>query len=66
MARKMAGYGIKVKTDTGRWVWLTGEGTAVQKTAKGVLKFDSEASAQINCNILARNNPHATLEVRKF
>lgn len=62
----MAGYGIKVQTDTGRYVWVTATGTHVQRTAKGVLKFDSEASANINRNILALSNPHATLIVKKF
>jgi hypothetical protein len=62
----MAGYGIKVETDTGRFVWLTDTGTHVQKTAKGVWKFDSEASANINRNILAKANPHANLIVKKF
>lgn len=62
----MAGYGIKVETDTGRFVWVTDTGTHVQKNAKGVLKFDSEASATINRNILARNNPHANLIVVKL
>lgn len=62
----MAGYGIKVQTDTGRYVWVTATGTHVQKTAKGVLKFDSEASATVNRNVLARANPHATLIVKKL
>lgn len=62
----MAGYGIKVQTDTGRFVWLTEDGTAVFRTAKGVLKFDSEAGAEMTRAGLAKLNPHATLIVKKF
>ena len=62
----MSGYGIKVQTDTGHWLWLTETGTAKVKTAKGVMRFDSKASADMNRNILARANPHATLIVKKL
>jgi len=62
----MAGYGIKVQTNTGRYVWVTATGTHVQRTAAGVLKFDSEASATMNRNILAYANPTAILIVKKF
>lgn len=62
----MAGYGIKVETDTGHWLWLTETGTAQFKTSKGVMKFESEAGAEMHRNILAKNNPHATLIVEKF
>lgn len=62
----MAGYGIKVKTDTGRWVWLTADGMAVFRTAKGVLRYDSETGAEMDRNLLAAENPHAELIVKKF
>jgi DNA topoisomerase VI subunit B len=62
----MSGYGIKVQTDTGRYVWLTETGTHVQKTAKGVMKFESEAGAEMYLGGLMLANPHATLVVKKF
>jgi hypothetical protein len=62
----MTGYGIKVETDTGHLVWLTHTGTAKAKTAKDVMRFDSEAGAEMERNMLARNNPHAKLVVAKF
>lgn len=62
----MSGFGIKVKTDTGRWVWLTEAGTAVFRTAKGVLRYDSETGAEMDRDRLARQNPHAELIVKKF
>lgn len=62
----MAGYGIKVKTDTGRFVWVTETGTHVFRTAKGVLRFDSEAGAEMTRSGLAKLNAHATLIVKKF
>jgi hypothetical protein len=62
----MSGYGIKVQTDTGRYVWLTETGTHVQKTAKGVIKFESEAGAEMHRSGLAKANPHVTLIVKKF
>lgn len=62
----MAGYGIKVQTDTGHWVWLTETGTARAKNAKGVIKFDSEDGAYMYRNMLARTNPNASLKVEPF
>lgn len=62
----MTGYGIKVETDTGHWLWLTDTGTAKVKTAKGVWKFESEAGAEMHRSGLARVNPHATLIVKKL
>jgi hypothetical protein len=62
----MSGYGIKVETDTGHFVWLTETGTAKVKNAKGVIKFDSEAGANMHRNSLARNNTHANLIVVKL
>lgn len=62
----MAGYGIKVQTDTGRFVWLTDTGTNAFRTAKGVLKFDSEAGAEMTRAGLEKLNPHVTLIVKKF
>lgn len=62
----MAGYGIKVETDTGRYVWLIETGTHVQKTAKGVMRFESEDGAEMTRAGLAKLNPHATLIVKKF
>lgn len=62
----MSGYGIKVMTDTGRFVWVTETGTHVLRTAKGVIKFDSEVGAYMYRNSLAANNPHVTLIVKKF
>ena len=60
----MSGYGIKVETDTGRKVWLTEDGTTTVKTK--AMRFDSEAGATMHRNILARQNPHATLTVHKL
>jgi len=62
----MSGYGIKVETDTGHFLWLTETGTAKVKTAKGVIKFDSEVAAMMYRNTMAVNNPHANLIVKKF
>jgi len=62
----MAGYGIKVQTDTGRWVWVTETGTHIQKTAKGVMKFDSETGAEMYRTGLEFRNPHVTLKTVKF
>ena len=62
----MSGYGIKVETDTGHFLWLTETGTAKVKTAKGVMRFESEAGAEMERSGLAKLNPHATLVVKKF
>lgn len=62
----MAGYGIKVETDTGRFVWVTESGTHVQKTAKGVWKFDSEAGAEMTRSTMATLNPNVNFIVKKF
>jgi hypothetical protein len=62
----MAGYGIKVQTDTGRFVWLTENGTVVFRTAKGVMRFESEAGAEMHRSGLEKLNPHVTLKVQKF
>lgn len=62
----MSGYGIKVQTDTGHWLWLTETGTSRVKTAKGVMKFESEAGAEMERSGLAKLNPHATLVIKKF
>jgi hypothetical protein len=62
----MAGYGIKVQTDTGRFVWLTDTGTHVLRTAKGVLRFDSETGAEMYRSGLEKQNPHVTFIVKKF
>ena len=64
MAKIIPGYGIKVETDTGHFVWLTEKGTT--KVKAQAMKFDSEAGATIYHNTLARNNPHANLIVEKF
>lgn len=62
----MRGYGIKVQTDTGHWLWLTETGTAKVKTAKGVMKFESGTGATMEKNRLARTNPHAEFKVEKL
>ncbi len=62
----MAGYGVKVQTDTGRFVWLTETGTNAFRTAKGVIRFDSETGAEMYRSGLAKQNPHATFIVKKF
>lgn len=64
MVKKMAGYGVKVETDTGHFVWVTEDGTSPQK-AKAI-RFDSQHGAEMYRNILAKNNPHANLIVEKF
>ena len=61
---KIAGYGIKVETDTGRFVWLTEKGTTT--VASSAMKFESEDGANIYRNMLARNNPHANLITQKL
>lgn len=60
----MAGYGVKVQTDTGHFVWLTETGTSAQKSK--AMKFQSESGADMYRARLAVNNPHATLIVAKF
>lgn len=60
----MTGYGIKVETDTGHFVWLTDTGTTTVKAK--AMKFDSEMGAEMDRNMLARNNPHANLIVTKL
>ena len=62
----MAGYGIKVETDTGHFVWLTETGTTKSKSNKNIMKFDSETGAEMYRNILAKNNTHANLIVVKL
>lgn len=64
MAKVMAGYGVKVETDTGHFVWVTEEGTSAQKAR--ALRFDSQHGAEMYRNTLAKNNPHANLIVEKF
>jgi hypothetical protein len=64
MAKIMAGYGVKVETDTGHFVWLTEKGTTTVKAR--AMTFDSEAGATMYRNTLAKNNPHANLIVEKF
>lgn len=59
-----AGYGIRVQTDTGHFVWLTKDGTSAQKNK--ALPYDSKKGAEMDMNILAKNNPHAVFEVKKF
>ena len=61
---KLAGYGIKVETDTGHFVWLTEKGTS--RMNYHAMKFDSEAGAEMYRNQLAANNPHANLIVQKL
>lgn len=60
----MAGYGIKVETDTGHFVWLTDTGTSTVK-AKAI-KFDSEAGAEMTRSMLAAINKDANLIVVKL
>jgi hypothetical protein len=62
----MSGYGIKVQTDTGHWVWITKTGTARTKTAAGVLRFESETSADGVCDLWSATNPDASLKVVTF
>lgn len=64
MAKIMAGYGVKVQTDTGHFVWVTEKGTSSQKAK--ALRFDSEHGADMYRNRLAANNPTVTLIVKKF
>lgn len=60
----MAGYGIKVETDTGHFVWLTDTGTSTVK-AKAI-KFDSETGAEMTRSMLAAINKDANLIVVKL
>lgn len=62
----MSGFGIKVQTDTGHWLWLTETGTARTRNAKGVIKFESEMGADMYLGSLMLANPHATLKLQKF
>jgi hypothetical protein len=64
MAKTMAGYGIKVETDTGHFVWVTENGTSSQKSK--ALRFDSTYGAEMYRDNLAKNNPDANLIVEKF
>jgi hypothetical protein len=64
MVKAMAGYGVKVETDTGHFVWVTEEGTSAQKSK--ALRFDSQHGAEMYRSSLERNNPDATLIVEKF
>lgn len=63
-AKTMAGYGIKVETDTGHKVWLTEGGTSTRRDQ--ALRFDSKAGAHMYRNQLAKTNAHAVLTVEKF
>ena len=60
----MAGYGIKVETDTGHMVWITETGTTSTKTR--AMRFDSELGACIYRDLLDQNNPTANLVVVKL
>jgi hypothetical protein len=60
----MAGYGVKVQTDTGHFIWLTETGTT--KVKSKAMKFDSETGAEMYRSRLASDNPHATLTVAKL
>lgn len=64
MAKTMAGYGVKVETDTGHFVWVTEDGTSAQKAK--ALRFDSQHGAEMYRSNLAKNNPDANLIVEKF
>lgn len=64
MAKVIAGYGIKVMTDTGSYVWLTEEGTHRQNTK--AMRFDSEDGAEMYRNMLTRKNPGAVLITKKL
>jgi len=60
----MAGYGIKVETDTGHFVWLTETATTTVKAK--AMRFDSEHGAEMHRASIAKNNPHANLITAKF
>lgn len=60
----IAGYGIKVETDTGHFVWLTEDSTTTQRTK--AMRFESEAGAEMTLNMLKRKNPHVNLKVEKL
>jgi hypothetical protein len=64
MAKIMAGYGIKVETDTGHFVWVTEDGTSSQKSK--AIRFDSVYGAEMYRDNLVRNNPDVNLIVKKF
>lgn len=64
MKKVIAGYGLKVETDTGHFVWVTNDGTSTQKAK--AMRFDSADGAGMYRNVLAKNNPDANLIVEKF
>jgi len=64
MKKILAGYGVKVETDTGHFVWVTEEGTSTQKAQ--AIRFDSEYGAKMYRSSLAKENPHANLIVEKL
>lgn len=64
MSKVIAGYGIKVETDTGHMVWLAEEGTTNRKAK--AMNFDSKDGANMHRNILARMNPTVNLITEKF
>lgn len=64
MSKVIAGYGIKVETDTGHMVWLAEEGTTNRKAK--AMKFDSQTGADMYRENLAKANPKATLITEKF
>lgn len=65
MSKKIiAGFGIKVETDTGHMVWLTGTGTTTHRDR--AIRFDSQAGADMYISMLSRENPHVKLEAKKF
>lgn len=60
----MAGFGVKVETDTGHRVWLTETATTTVKAK--AMKFDSKVGAYMYRNTLAANNPNANLTVEEL
>lgn len=62
--KKPVGYGLKVQTDKGYWVWLTVTGTTTY--APSAMSFDSRMGATQYAQLLSKQNNNITILVVKF
>lgn len=64
MAKVLSGYGVKVMTDTGHYLWLTRRGTHRMNTQ--AMRFDTEKAAIDYLEFMQKMNGHATFKVVKL
>lgn len=64
----MAGYGLKIETDTGHLVWLTAKLKGQQTTTykRNAMRFDSQEGATQYAQLLSKQNGDITILVVKF